>query len=144
MSSTAKSLQHAPAAKVVPLNVQTKVPDSVETRSPAPPAASGPSRLSRLALVTKRRALDVLPPLLAIGAIVGLWELLCAAPDATLPPPSRVVSETWELIVDPFYDRGGIDKGLFWHVYASLKRVALGYLLASIAGVALGVLVGSS
>jgi nitrate/nitrite transport system permease protein len=86
----------------------------------------------------------VLPPLVAVAAIVGLWELLCAGADSSLPPPSRVVSETWELIVDPFYDRGGIDKGLFWHIYASLKRVALGYLLASIAGIALGVLVGSS
>ena len=144
MSSTAKSLQHGPPAKIVPLNVQTKTPDSVEPRNPAPLAVSGPSRLSRLALATKRRALDVLPPLLAIGAIVGLWELLCAGPDATLPPPSRVVSETWELIVDPFYDRGGIDKGLFWHIYASLKRVALGYFLAAIGGIGLGVLIGSS
>jgi len=144
MSSTAKSLQHGPPAKIVPLNVQTKTPDSVEPRNPAPPAVSGPTRLSRLALATKRRALDVLPPLLAIGAIVGLWELLCAGPDATLPPPSRVVSETWELIVDPFYDRGGIDKGLFWHIYASLKRVALGYFLAAIGGIGLGVLIGSS
>ena len=144
MSSTAKSLQHGPPAKIVPLNVQTKTPDSVEPRNPAPPAVSGPSRLSRLALSAKRRGLDVLPPLLAIGAIVGLWELLCAGPDATLPPPSRVVSETWELIVDPFYDRGGIDKGLFWHIYASLKRVALGYFLAAIGGIGLGVLIGSS
>ena len=144
MSSTAKSLQHGPPAKIVPLNVQTKTPDSVEPRNPAPPAVSGPSRLSRLALSAKRRGLDVLPPLLAIGAIVGLWELLCAGPDATLPPPSRVVSETWELIVDPFYDRGGIDKGLFWHIYASLKRVALGYFFAAIGGIGLGVLIGSS
>ena len=75
---------------------------------------------------------------------LGLWELLCSAPDASLPPPSRVVADTWELIVDPFFDRGGVDKGLFWHIYASVKRVALGYLLASIAGIALGVLIGSS
>jgi nitrate/nitrite transport system permease protein len=76
--------------------------------------------------------------------MVGLWEVLCAAPDSSLPPPSRVITDTWELIVDPFFDRGGIDKGLFWHIYASVKRVALGYLLASIVGIALGVLVGGS
>ena len=29
--------------------------------------------------------------------------------------------------MDPFFDRGGIDKGLFWHISASLQRVALGY-----------------
>jgi nitrate/nitrite transport system permease protein len=98
----------------------------------------------RALAATRRHGLSVLPPLLAVGAIVGLWELSCAAPDASLPPPSRVISETWELIVDPFYDRGGVDKGLFWHIYASVKRVALGYVLACLAGIALGVLVGSS
>ena len=46
-----------------------------------------------------------------------------------LPPPSRVLKDTWELIVDPFFDRGGIDKGLFWHLSASLQRVAFGYAL---------------
>ena len=107
-------------------------------------ASSSSTRTSSVLIATKRRVLDTLPPLVAVAAIVGLWQLLCAAPDASLPPPSRVVAETWELIVDPFYDRGGIDKGLFWHIYASIKRVALGYLLASLAGIALGVLVGSS
>ena len=55
-----------------------------------------------------------------------------------------VLADTWELIVDPFFDRGGIDKGLFWHLSASLQRVALGYALPAIAGVALGTLVGQS
>ena len=140
MSSTARSLR-AESPKVVALSVSANASSAGDARNPAPRAAAPPSRFSA---AMKRQLLNVLPPLLAVAAIVAIWELLCAAPDASLPPPSRVVSETWELIVDPFYDRGGIDKGLFWHVYASLKRVALGYLLASIAGIALGVLVGSS
>jgi nitrate/nitrite transport system permease protein len=130
-----------PDAKIVALNAPAAAAPASETRKENPHVVSG---VSRFGAAAKRYALDVLPPLCAVGAIVGLWQVLCSAPDASLPPPSRVVSETWELIVDPFYDRGGIDKGLFWHVYASLKRVALGYLLASIAGIALGVLVGSS
>ena len=32
-------------------------------------------------------------------------------PYSTLPPPSKVLSDSWELIADPFYDRGGLDKG---------------------------------
>ena len=52
--------------------------------------------------------------------------------------------DTRELIFDPFFDRGGIDKGLFWHLSASLQRVALGYSLAAIVGIALGTLVGQS
>ena len=73
-----------------------------------------------------------------------LWEMLCSKPGASLPPPSKVLDDTWELIVDPFFDRGGLDKGLFWHMSASLQRVALGYALAAIVGVALGTLVGQS
>ena len=67
--------------------------------------------------------------MIALGLLV--WELLCRKAGATLPPPSKVVNDTWELITDPFFDRGGLDKGLFWHLSASLQRVALGYALAS-------------
>jgi nitrate/nitrite transport system permease protein len=89
-------------------------------------------------------AARVLPPLVVIALTLLVWELLCSKQGATLPPPSRVVKDTWELIADPFFDRGGIDKGLFWHLSASLQRVAFGYALACVAGVALGTLVGQS
>jgi len=138
--SLAPPLSGASDGKVVALSVQTKDSAASDARPPGRLTIAGLRALT----ATKRQLVNALPLLLALGALVGIWEVLCAAPDASLPPPSRVVSETWELIVDPFYDHGGIDKGLFWHIYASLKRVALGYLLAAIAGVALGVLVGSS
>jgi nitrate/nitrite transport system permease protein len=89
-------------------------------------------------------AARVLPPLLVLALFLLIWELLCREQGATLPPPSKVLSDTWELIVDPFYDRGGLDKGLFWHMLASLKRVAMGYALAAVGGIALGTLVGQS
>ena len=87
---------------------------------------------------------ELLPPLIVLAILLGLWEILCRGAGATLPPPSKVITDTWDLIIDPFYDRGGNDKGLFWHMSASLQRVALGYSLACIAGVALGTLVGQS
>jgi len=87
---------------------------------------------------------QIIPPLVVVTLLLLFWELLCRKAGATLPPPSRVLKDTWELIVDPFFDRGGIDKGLFWHLSASLKRVALGYSLAAVAGIALGTLVGQS
>jgi nitrate/nitrite transport system permease protein len=89
-------------------------------------------------------AARVIPPLIVIALTLLIWEMLCNRPGATLPPPSRVIRDTWELIVDPFFDRGGIDKGLFWHLSASLQRVAFGYALAAIVGIALGTLVGQS
>ncbi|AWI91130.1 nitrate ABC transporter permease [Methylorubrum aminovorans] len=89
-------------------------------------------------------AARVLPPLVVLAGFLLLWEVLCSSPTAGLPPPSRVVAEAWDIIVDPFYDNGGTDKGLFWHIAASLKRVALGFSLAVVAGVLLGTLVGQS
>ncbi|WP_425374024.1 nitrate ABC transporter permease [Phyllobacterium bourgognense] len=86
----------------------------------------------------------ILPPLVTLAFLLVLWEVICSSPTASVPPPSRVVSETWELIVHPFYVGQGVDQGLFWHIFASLKRVALGYCLAAIAGIALGALVGQS
>ncbi|MBD8908415.1 nitrate ABC transporter permease [Methylorubrum zatmanii] len=89
-------------------------------------------------------AARILPPLVVLAGFLLLWEVLCSSPTAGLPPPSRVVAEAWDIIVDPFYDNGGTDKGLFWHIAASLKRVALGFSLAVVAGVLLGTLVGQS
>jgi nitrate/nitrite transport system permease protein len=89
-------------------------------------------------------AARALPPVVVLSLFLVIWELLCRGPGAALPPPSRVIADTWELIVDPFFDRGGLDKGIFWHLFASLKRVAVGYALAAAVGIALGTLVGQS
>ena len=108
--------------------------------------AASATRWRAVWLATRRRRSRriVVPPLLVIALLLVVWELLCRRAGATLPPPSTVLTDTWELIVDPFFDRGGIDKGLFWHLSASLQRVALGYALAAVAGIALGTLVGQS
>jgi nitrate/nitrite transport system permease protein len=102
------------------------------------------SLAARLAARGDELAVRVVPPVVVITFALVIWELLCRKTGATLPPPSKVVSTTWELITDPFFDRGGLDKGLFWHLSASLKRVAFGYALAAAVGVALGTLVGQS
>jgi nitrate/nitrite transport system permease protein len=117
----------APVAKVLPLAKPKRPPFS-----------------TRFLGWLGRVATNVVPPVMVIALALLVWEVLCRKAGATLPPPSRVINDTWELIVDPFFDRGGIDRGLFWHLSASLQRVALGYTLASIGGVALGTLVGQS
>jgi nitrate/nitrite transport system permease protein len=134
------------------MNMPLRSTDTAVVAIPAPAAAATvlaiPTKQTtfgtRLRTRANHVAVRVLPPLIVVGAMLVLWEFLCSQPGASLPPPSRVLDETWELIVDPFYDRGGIDKGLFWHMSASLQRVALGYSLAAIVGVALGTLVGQS
>ena len=86
----------------------------------------------------------LLPPLITIGLLLLLWQILCGQPGSSLPPPSKVVKDTWDLIRDPFFDNGGTDVGLFWQILASLKRVGIGFSLAAVCGVALGVLIGQS
>ncbi|WP_372825637.1 nitrate ABC transporter permease [Polaromonas sp.] len=109
------------------------------------PATAAPSALrSGTKAAVNGFLTHVLPPLLVIGVLLLIWQLLGSRPGAALPSPSKVVQDTWELIVHPFYDNGGNDVGLAWQLLASLKRVAYGYSLAVVAGVGLGVLVGQS
>ncbi len=109
---------------------------------PAPPSAA--PAFQRIAPALRYMAERFLPPFITLMILLVVWEVLCSGDTASLPPPSRVIADTWELITDPFYDRGGLDKGLFWHLLASLQRVMVGYALAAVIGVALGTLVGQS
>ena len=122
------------------------------TRSIAGPVPVSPSAPPTPPSVLQARAVaswkyftnHILPPLVVMGLLTVIWELLCSRPGAALPAPSQVVTDTWELITQPFFDNGGNDVGLAWQILASLERVAYGYLLAVVAGVSLGVLVGQS
>jgi nitrate/nitrite transport system permease protein len=134
------------------MNMPLAKSDLVLSVAPSTPAAAKvlpltvkrPTAGARLMTRLGKGAANVVPPIVVIAGGLLFWEFLCRKAGASLPPPSRVVREAWELIAHPFYDHGGIDKGLFWHLAASLQRVALGYTLAAIAGVALGTLVGQS
>lgn len=97
-----------------------------------------------LARHAKSVLVNVLPPLVVTALLLLVWEGLASRAGSALPPPTKVVQDTWELIVNPFFDNGGNDQGLGWQIWASLQRVAYGYSLAAVAGIALGVLVGQS
>jgi nitrate/nitrite transport system permease protein len=89
-------------------------------------------------------ALNVLPPLVMVGLLLLLWQLLCAKPTATLPAPSVIWREAHDLITQPFFNFGSQDIGLGWRVLVSLQTVAIGFGFASVVGVLLGALVGQS
>ncbi|MFB2772783.1 nitrate ABC transporter, permease protein [Pelatocladus sp. BLCC-F211] len=71
-----------------------------------------------------------------------IWQFFSWLPGATLPGPIQTIADTRELIFYPLYDRGGIDKGLFWQIFASLQRVLISFSLAAIFGILLGYLIG--
>jgi len=75
-----------------------------------------------------------------------IWQVLSITGVTKLPAPTSLFTDkqTRELLIYPFLDRGGLDKGLFWQTWASLLRVAQGYFWAAIVGVGLGILVGTN
>ena len=87
---------------------------------------------------------SVLPPLVMLGIILGIWQFLCIQPGATLPPPTKIWVEARDLIVDPFFVAGPQDIGLGLRVLTSLERVMIGYGFAGLIGIALGTIVGQS
>jgi nitrate/nitrite transport system permease protein len=94
--------------------------------------------------VAGKIATRLIPPLVVLAFILTVWEIACSSPGASLPPPSQVWVEAYDLIVDPFFNYGSQDIGLAWRVLTSLERVALGFGMATVVGVALGALVGQS
>ena len=71
-----------------------------------------------------------------------IWEILSAIGGNRLPGPIKVIGETKNLILYPFFNRGGTDVGLGLQVLASLQRVAIGYSIAAVVGISLGIVVG--
>jgi nitrate/nitrite transport system permease protein len=127
--------------------MKTESATAVIAASAAPVVTMTPKRpplADKYIKMAKETAVRVVPPLIVLAFMMLVWELVCRRAGSTLPPPSRVYKDTKELIFDPFFDNGGIDKGLFWHLSASLQRVAFGYSLAAIVGIGLGTLVGQS
>jgi nitrate/nitrite transport system permease protein len=110
----------------------------------APPATKG----TRAAGIWRAKAESVLstllPPLVVLLAGLMFWELACASPKSSLPSPSRIWADAKDLIVDPFFVAGPQDIGLGWRVLTSLGRVAIGFSIAAVVGIALGALVGQS
>ena len=106
--------------------------------------ASSPGGLAALMARLPTSVRQFLTSAIALLIALTIWQLLCLSPEASLPGPIKVLNDTWDLIIDPFFDNGGTDKGLFWQILASLKRVALGFTLAAIAGIVMGIAIGSS
>jgi nitrate/nitrite transport system permease protein len=101
-----------------------------------------PSVLNRL--LSNRKTRKIVAPLIAISVILIIWQLLTLSPDANLPSPIKVIQQTWELIIDPFFDKGATNKGLFWQIWASVQRVLQGFTLAAIVGISIGIIVGTN
>jgi nitrate/nitrite transport system permease protein len=95
-------------------------------------------------LLSNRKTRKIIAPIIAIAFFLIVWQILTISPDANLPSPTKVIEQTWELIINPFFDKGATNKGLFWQIWASLQRVLQGFTLAAIVGISIGIIVGTN
>jgi nitrate/nitrite transport system permease protein len=123
------------------MNVTTKpVVVAPATVTPTAPTPRALPKINVLGEFAKK----IVPPLVVLALFVTFWQVWSSQPGAALPSPTTIWAQSYDLIVDPFYDRGGLDKGLFWHLLASLQRVALGFFLSATIGIGVGLLIGTS
>jgi nitrate/nitrite transport system permease protein len=94
----------------------------------------------------KERQKVWLSSLLLLFVFLFFWQLstkpTAGGKTEGLPGPLAVAERVWEMVSDPFYDRGPNDKGIGIQLLYSLGRLALGYTAASLVAVFLGVVLG--
>jgi nitrate/nitrite transport system permease protein len=129
----------APSFKIAKL---TAPPEAIQAEMVKPSLGARVAERTGAALAALGRAL--IPPTTTLLALLVIWQIAAVANPGGLPAPLTIWSDSKTLILHPFFDHGGVDKGLFWHVLTSLQRVAVGFSLAAVCGVGLGVLVGFS
>ncbi len=107
---------------------------------PSPTATTAPTLLGAVGGRLISLAVGLGWALLGLAVFVGLWQF-AAAGSKTVPTPLDGWHTLTDLLHDPFYDTTN-DKGIGLHLWISLQRVFMGFALAAVVGVALGLLMG--
>jgi nitrate/nitrite transport system permease protein len=135
-----------------PLDTQP-VPLSPKPVGPAPRAARAASKRVKAAIGESAPAavklafdwrglwLKVLPPVVGVALLVGIWALLTIK-STSFPSPGQTFDAAVKLFADPFYQKGPNDQGIGWNILSSLQRVALGFGMAALVGIPLGFMIG--
>jgi nitrate/nitrite transport system permease protein len=87
-------------------------------------------------------ALVVVPPVLGLGLLVGLWALVSISTGSSIPGPLQTWAQAVDIFSNPFYRNGPNDQGVGWNVLMSLERVAVGFGLAAAVGIPAGFAIG--
>ncbi|MEM9815216.1 MAG: nitrate ABC transporter permease [Cyanobacteria bacterium P01_D01_bin.6] len=82
----------------------------------------------------------------SLAAFLLVWELGARSGIFAkgMPTASKTLEELWWWLTHPFFNNGPNDLGIGWNLLISLRRVAIGYVMASLVAVPLGILIGIS
>ncbi|HEY1129535.1 MAG TPA: nitrate ABC transporter permease [Roseateles sp.] len=128
---------HSPgdSAVAAPAPAATRRPTS---SAAAPELKAAPRRHS---IDWRALALRVVPPMLSIALLIGLWGL-ATQKGGSFPTPAATLDAAVQLFSDPFYRKGPNDQGIGWNILNSLSRVGMGFGLAALVGIPLGFIIG--
>lgn len=104
--------------------------------------------------MNKETMKKIILPLFVLGFIIQVWSGIAQVVE-DFPTPSDTYISTFGgetsdgddlegVLSDPFYIENEDDKGIFWQILASLQRVFIGFFLAIIVGVPVGLFIGMS
>lgn len=131
----------------ITLDAMSNVPP-VESRlqlaSPTPKQleiAAAPSSSTEHAVAMRAFFAAVLPPILGILLLIGVWHVATMKGGA-IPSPAQTWEAAAKLFADPFYRNGPNDQGIGWNILASLERVGIGFGIAALIGIPAGFVLG--
>jgi nitrate/nitrite transport system permease protein len=124
----------------VPLPSKSEPSRAVKT-APAPTRPATVDAAPRVPYDWRGLWLKVLPPVIGVVLLVGIWGLLTLK-STTFPTPGATFDAAVKLFADPFYRKGPNDQGIGWNILSSLQRVGLGFGMAAIVGIPLGFMIG--
>ncbi len=139
---------HSPLEAAVPLAAPSReaVPVMksavVATPSLTPVTPRAPATATRVPFDWRGLWLRVLPPVMGLGLLVLIWELVSVSSTTNFPSPLETFKQAVGVFSDPFYSKGPNDQGIGWNIYSSLKRVAMGFGMAALVGIPLGFMIG--
>jgi nitrate/nitrite transport system permease protein len=108
---------------------------------PAPSQLAGPSSMEQDAAVMRAFLAAVLPPLIGMALLIGIWHL-ATVNGGSIPTPGKTWDAAAILFADPFYSNGPNDQGIGWNILASLERVGIGFGIAALVGIPVGFILG--
>ena len=92
---------------------------------------------------SRKAGIAALEIVAAAAVLLGIWAIAAALAGKDLPGPAQSLTTFWDLISNPFYDKGPNDKGIGLQLLSSLGRVFTGFGLAIAVAIPMGILMGA-
>ncbi len=132
---------HSPREAIAASAATAPVARPAAANEASMPAEAPKAKPGRAPFDWRGLALKVLPPMLSIALLIGLWGL-ATMKGGSFPTPAATFDAAVQLFADPFYRKGPNDQGIGWNILNSLSRVGMGFGLAALVGIPLGFIIG--